>query len=208
MTEKTTPPTVSGPELNGEPPDKPKLDPYDPANLRANAAANIEVETVLTTVPVRKPKRTDFVRTHPDPAYTVDMYCLERDTGMDRETYMVLPEVQHLVLEELRLTRIITAINRRGTPFLWPIRLPVEGSDRNRRVAETAMLAAEQAKQLWVRVLWNADISGYSMQRAKGDIGEPQWPDKSMRDLLEIAFRHYLIDRPDHPVIRELAGEL
>ena len=46
------------------------------------------------------------------------------------------------------------------------------------------------------------------MQRAKGDIGEPQWPAKTMRDLLEIGFRNYLIDRPDHPVIRELAGEL
>ena len=46
------------------------------------------------------------------------------------------------------------------------------------------------------------------MCRAKGDLGEPQWPDKSFRDLLEIAFRCNLIDRPDHPVISELAGEL
>jgi hypothetical protein len=207
MSEKTTPATSSAPELNGEVP-KSKPDPFDPENLRINAAAGIEVETVLTTILVQKPKRTDFIRVHPDPAYTVDMYILERDTGMDRQTYMVLPEVQHLVLEELRLARVIAYINRRGTPFLWPLRLPVEGNDRNRRVAETALLCAEQAKTLWVRVMWNPDISGYSMQRAKGDIGEPQWPDKSMRDLLEIGFRHYLIDRPDHPVIRELEGEL
>ena len=46
------------------------------------------------------------------------------------------------------------------------------------------------------------------MFRAKGDLGEPQWPEKSFRELLEIAFRSYLIDRPDHEVIRELAGEL
>jgi hypothetical protein len=206
MAEKLIPPTVSDAELNGEA--KPKFDPFDPANLRANAAANIDVETVLTAVPVKKPKRTDFVRVHPDPAYTVDMYTVEREVGMDRETYMVLPEVQHLVLDELRLTRVITAINRRGTVFLWPIRLPVEGTDRNRRSAETALQAVEQAKSLWVRVQWDSDISGYTMQRARGDIGEPQWPDKSMRDLLEIAFRSYLIDKPDHPVIRELAGEI
>lgn len=206
MAEKLTPPTISGADLNGEA--NPKFDPFDPANLRANAATNIEVETVLTTVPVRKPKRTDFVRVHPDPGYQVDMYTLEHEVGLDRETYMVLPSVQHLVLEELRLTRLYTAINRRGTVFFWPIRLPVEGNDRNRRSADTALQAAEQAKSLWVRVMWDADLSGYSMQRAKGDIGDPQWPDKSMRDLLEIAFRSYLIDREDHPVIRELAGEL
>lgn len=206
MAEKLTPPIISDAELNGEA--KPKFDPFDPSNLRANVAANIEVETVLTTVPVRKPKRTDFVRVRPDPAFQVDMYTLEHEVGMDRETYMVLPSVQNLVLEELRLTRLYTTINRRGTVFFWPIRLPVEGSDRNRRSADTALQAAEQAKKLWVRVMWDSDLSGYSMQRAKGDIGEPQWPDKSMRDLLEIAFRNYLIDREDHPVIRELAGEL
>jgi hypothetical protein len=136
------------------------------------------------------------------------MYVLEREDAMDRETYMVFPEVQHLVLEELRLARVITYINRRGKLFLWPIRLPVEGNDRNRRIAETALRCAEEAKTLWVRVMWDGDIGAYTMHRAKGDIGEPQWPDKSMRDLLELGFRHYLIDRPDHPVIRELAGEL
>lgn len=184
------------------------VDPFDPANLRINAAAGLEVESVLTTVPVRKPKRTDFIRVHPDSNYTVDMYVLEREDGMDRETYMVLPQFQSLVLEELRLARVYTYINRRGTLALWPVRLPTEGSNRNLRVAETAMRAAEEAKSLWVRVQWDADVSGYSYARAKGDIGDPQWPDKSMRDLLEIAFRLNLIDRADHPVIRELAGEL
>ena len=31
---------------------------------------------------------------------------------------------------------------------------------------------------------------------------------RGFRDLLEIGFRHNLIDGADHPVIRELAGEL
>src|SRR5262245_685767 len=114
MAEKAAPPTTSDPQSNGEVP-QPNLDPFDPMNLRINAAANIEVETVLTTVPIRKPKRTDFIRVHPNPAYTVDMYILEREDGMDRETYMVLPEVQSLALDELRLARVVTCINRRGT---------------------------------------------------------------------------------------------
>ena len=52
------------------------------------------------------------------------------------------------------------------------------------------------------------DLGGYALFRAKGDLGEPQWPDKSFRDLIELAFRSHLIDRPDHEVVRELAGEL
>ena len=48
MAEKPTAPTVPDPELNGQAKPNP-YDPFDPANLRINAAANIEVETVLTT---------------------------------------------------------------------------------------------------------------------------------------------------------------
>jgi len=36
----------------------------------------------------------------------------------------------------------------------------------------------------------------------------PQWPDKSFRDLIELAFRHNRIDRANHPVIQRLDGEL
>ena len=122
MAEKPTAPTVPDPELNGQAKPNP-YDPFDPANLRINAAANIEVGTVLTTVPVRKPKRTDFIRVHPDPAYTVDMYVLEREDGMDHEDAVVLPEVQSLVLDELRLARVVTYVNRRGT--LRPVADPV-----------------------------------------------------------------------------------
>lgn len=143
---------------------------------------------------------------HPD--YVSDALVLERDDGLDRECFLVAPEVQHLVLPELRRTRLFTAITKRGTVFLWPIKLPSDDNDRFRRMADTALQAAEQAKTLWVKVVWNRDLGGYEMFRAKGDLGEPQWPDKSFRDLIEIAFRLNLISREDHPVIRELAGEL
>jgi hypothetical protein len=193
---------------NGEKPAETKYDPFDPKNLHMGAMADIEVEKVLTMVPVRKPDRREFVRVHRDPGYTVDTLLLERQDGIDKEWFVVAPSIQHLVLPELRRVRLYTAITRRGVVFLWPVKLPLEDTDRLRRVSETAMQAAEEAKSLWVRVPWNRDLGGYELHRAKGDLGEPQWPDKSFRDLLEIAFRHNVIDRLDHPVIKELEGEL
>jgi hypothetical protein len=204
MSEKVTPPTISSAELNGEP-KKPKPDPFDPETLRIGAGAEIGIEKVLTAVPVRKPTRNEWVRVHPD--FTVDLFLYERESDMDKESYLVTPEVQHLLASELRPVRLFVAINKRGTVFLWPIKLPGD-NDRLRRIAETALQAAEQAKDLWVRVMWSRDLGGYEMYRAKGDLGTPQWPDKTLRDLIEIAFRYNLIDREDHPVIRELAGEL
>lgn len=56
--------------------------------------------------------------------------------------------------------------------------------------------------------MWSKHLAAWEMYRAKGDLGEPQWPEKSFTELFEIAFRGHLIDRPDHEVIRELAGEL
>ena len=46
------------------------------------------------------------------------------------------------------------------------------------------------------------------MVRAQGNLDEPKWPDKSFGELLRIAFENRIIDRADHPVIRELNGEL
>jgi hypothetical protein len=181
-------------------------DPFDPETLRVDTMADIGVERVLTAVPVRRPRRNEFVRVHPD--YVLDTLLLERDSGMDKECYLVDGGIQHLVLPELRRTRLFVAITKRNTVFLWPIKLPLEGNDSGRRVADTALQGAEQAKATWVRLVWNRELGGYEMLRAKGDLGTPQWPDKSFRDLLEIAFRHHRIDRADHDVIRELAGEL
>ena len=197
------------PSMNGQDPSSTKPDPFDPQSIIINAMTDVDVEQVLTAVPVRKPKRSEFVRVHPGAEYTVPcMYLMERDTGSETESYLVAPEVQHLVSTELRQVRLLTTINKRGTVFLWPIKLPGDDSGRFRRISDTALQCAEQAKALWVKVRWDADLGGYAMQRATGNLGEPQWPDKSMRDLLELAFRHNLIDRPDHPVIREFAGEI
>jgi hypothetical protein len=191
---------------DNEPDENEPTNPFDPAVLATRGVADINVEKVLTAVPVRRPKPRQFVRVHPD--YAVDTLVLERDSGMEKECYLVDPEVEHLVLPELRRTRLHVAVTKRGAVFIWPIKLPIEGSDTGRRVFQTAIQCAEQAKTLWIRMAWSNDLGGYEMHRAKGDLGDPQWPDKSFAELLEIAFRHYRIDRADHEVIRELEGEL
>jgi hypothetical protein len=47
--------------------DPESYDPFDPARLRLSQAFGEQagVKKVLTTVPVRKPDRQSFIRTHP-----------------------------------------------------------------------------------------------------------------------------------------------
>jgi len=198
--------TEPSPSLDGEA-TAVKPDPFDPKSLRTGAMADIEVEHILMTVPVRKPKRNEFFRVCPDPDYTVDTYLLEWGDQMDRETYLVAASVQPLVQSELRPVRVFTAITKRGTVFLWPVKLPRDHHNTG-RIADADLQIAEQAKSLWVKWEWDRELGAHKMFRAKGELGDPQWPARSFRDLIEIAFRHHLIDRADHPVIRELAGEI
>lgn len=133
----------------------PDDDPFDPESHRMEPLADVEVEHILTTVPVRRPKGSrEFVRVHPE--FVVDRFLLERDTGMEKECYLVLPEVQYLVLPELRRTRLHVAVNKQGTVFIWPIKLPLEGTDNGGRLRfNSASRIAEQAKTKWVKSVWN-----------------------------------------------------
>ena len=192
--------------IHAVPGDPDPFDPFDPETLKVNALTDVDVEKILTAVPVRRPNRNEFFRVHPK--FVTDTLVLEREDGLDRETYLVLPGVQDLVVHELRRVRLFVVINKRGTLFLWAAKLPREDSDAGRRWAETALQAAEQAKTLWIKMHGNRDLGGYEIFRARGDLGEPQWPEVRVSGFDRIAFRDRLIDRSDHPVIRELAGEI
>jgi hypothetical protein len=178
-------------------------DPFDPAALRISGDAEISTERVLTAVPVRKPKRDEFFRVRAGEDYTMDALVVERDDDLDREVYVVTPGCADAVLEVARRVRLFTCISKRGPVFLWPCKLPVESSS-GRRYAEIA----QYAESTWVRMWGDRSLGGYTMVKAKGNLEEPKWPDKTFRELLRTAFENRIIDRPDHPVIRELNGDL
>ena len=70
---------------------KPEADPFDLDSLRLSQdfASAVGVKRLIKTVPVKKPSKEWFVRTHPDPAYRLQTAVLELKE--DRETYLVSP---------------------------------------------------------------------------------------------------------------------
>ena len=98
-------------------------------------------------------------------------------------------------------------VNRNGTPFLWPVRLP--GPDGkldswNTSAADAVVLAQSS----WVRVAANMDLGAYELYEAPGIDAEPKWPAEPMAELLTVAFRGKMIDSMDHPVLKRLRGEV
>ena len=60
----------------------------------------------------------------------------------------------------------------------------------------------------WIRLDRHHALGAYDAYEATGKYPEPEWGDLPLVKLLEIAFRDRFINRPDHPVLRRLRGEV
>lgn len=178
---------------------------FDPSRLRLSQdfAGSTGVKKHYTTIPVRKPGKQDFVRTHPDPGYRLETAVLELKE--ERETYLVDPSLWEELPSELTPKVLITFINRQKVLSIWPIRLP--GPDG--RIDEwnaSALEAADMARDSWTRVSANMSLGAYEIFSATGDIPAPEWPVLSFEEILKIAFKGRYIDNLEHPVIQRLLG--
>ena len=52
----------------------------------------------------------------------------------------------------------------------------------------------------------NMALGAYEIFAAEQHLSEPEWPELSMNELLEIAFKNKIINRPDHLVLLQLRG--
>jgi hypothetical protein len=188
---------------------KPEADPFDVASLRLSQdfASAVGVKTLLKTVPVKKPSKEWFVRTHPDPAYRLSTAVLELKE--DRETFLVSPNLWPLLADEKTFSPrlLVTAMNRQRVLFLWPIRLP--GTDgKIDDWSRSAMDAADEAMSQWVRVTSNMSLGAYEVAVASGAVADPVWPDVTFQEIIKIAFRDKMISDWNHPVLKRLRGEV
>ena len=194
-------PTPSGVEKASED------NPFDPSHLRLsqNFSKNIGVKKALLTIPVRKPGRQDFVRVHPNPDYRLETAVLELKE--ERETYLVDPALWPELPSELIPKVLFTTMNRQGVLSLWPVRMPGEDG-RLDEWNNSALEAAEMAKNSWIRLVANMSLGAYEVYEAAGNLPEPEWPDLDFAEILKVAFKGQYITDIDHPVIRRLLGEL
>jgi hypothetical protein len=168
-------------------------------------AENLGATKLFTSCPVRKPRNQDWVRVCPDPAYQLVGTAL-LELKEDREQYLVMPDMTPDLLGEWSPYSLFLAINRQNTLFIWPARLPaVDGKDME--WFRSGREAAERAMTRWMRLVAKMDLGAYEMLEASAAFGEPTWPTMPFEDILAVAFRDRIIDRPDHPVVKRIRGE-
>lgn len=170
---------------------------------RQDFDALVPTQRVLTRVPVARPSKQTWFRTHPDPEWFLQAYLLEWEE--DGTQFFVMPEIAIDLGAELKRVVLRTVVTAQGTASLWPIRMPnADGTDNEWFISARA--AAREAENAWIRIVANRQARGYDVFRAQADFGEPVWPAEGFEGLLKTAFAGKIIDSVEHPVVLRLLG--
>lgn len=160
-------------------------------------------QKVLTSLPVRKPKKDEWVRLHPEIHTNAYIYEVFEERGC----YVVLPSVVEPMLDLVRYVQLSLAVNYKGNPFVWPVQIPTE---RNPHAASiSAFAGADRATREWIRISWGG--KEYEVYRRRSAAAEPEWPTEisNASEMLRFASKagaFEIIDSLDHPVVRRLLG--
>lgn len=162
---------------------------------------------ILTTVPVGKPSKGRFFRTHTDDAQTMEALIYEDKEQND--LYIVSPQIGHLLESLTRRVRIYITVDRADNPFLVPVPLPDADGTRNRwhESLEKAILHGQKA---WIRINANKATGSYEVFEAtqSASIPAPTWPSEDIETLVEIAFAGKMILDESHPVVDSILGRV
>ena len=185
-----------------------KFPPFSLESLRLsqNFDEAVGVTKRLTTVPVRKPNRQEFVRVRPGDEWRLDTAVF--DYKEERESYLVAPDLWPDLSDDVTHRRLVLTMNRQGVLAIWPLKLP--GFDgRLDAWSKSALAAAELAEADWVKLQANMSLGAYEVLTGAKDLAEPIWPEGyDLEAIFDIAFKDFRIDTLDHPAIQRLHGKI
>lgn len=159
-------------------------------------------EKQITRLRVKKPHRLEWIAVSPDTEIRVMLF--ERQYEMDKEQFIVAKSAIDILREEGKPCMLYPYVTQDGVLRLWPIRLPHPDSGKLDSYSETAHDAATRYRGKWIRVAANRKESQYEVTIMKRKAAPPRFPDLSIQDMLELAFKDKIIDSLDHPAIADL----
>lgn len=177
------------------------------AKLRKKRAAAIDPEKSIghgerqqTVIPVRTPDSQWFFRCHRDPAMAVPVDILVVKGGPDEGTYFLDPDVEFPdELDQYVVPAILTrSITNDGTEFFFLAK------QSEKAPKESTRRVIREARKAWIKTKWNSVTKAYDFQYARQLRREPVWSDKTLDELLEMAFGGNFITRREHEVINSL----
>jgi hypothetical protein len=170
----------------------------DQLKVSAEGLDGIKAAQIITSLPVGKPPRSSFFRTHPDPAFWFPTAILTLEET--REIFLVMPAAMVHTMGLARSCHIVPYITVTGQCGLWPIKAGANAWN------DSARDAAARARDNWVRL--GTGQGQYDVFVAQAALPAPSWPNLTATDYLKAGFKHRLIRDNTHEVVRKLAGEI
>ena len=155
-------------------------------------------------VPVRKPKKGEWFRTPTDEKYGQTVYILQ--LGDDKEDmYCLHPDVAKALAGEatIKKKRLIPTITSQGVLIRWPLRLR-DADGKLDAWGESEMKCMSQARKGWRRMTANMGTGSYNGFTSKVALKDPKWPNKTIQELVKVAFSGRFINTLDHPILKQL----
>ena len=184
----------------------PLITPDDLANVEEfligrDFEADLGVATVPLSAAIRKPTKSEWIRTHP--TFQRSMFVLKvRDSEARGETFLLSKAVAKLVPESATAAFLVLVVNRAGALFFWPLAVPDE---RENAWHQTALKAMAEARKRWVRVVPDMNAGAYVLKTTEEPLPDPEWPtDADVEKLFGLALEKRGIRDPGHDLIKHL----
>ena len=181
--------------------------PFEPSRfaMPSTGAEEFGTRKIRSVIPVSKPGKMEWVQLldHPDFLLPGAAFLDLQDGG---RLYLVVPEIAAQLTDDVKLVKLAPGLTRQDKLFLWPCPLIPSGETPN-PWHTSHNDAFNAAKNGWIRMKSNRACGFYDIIEPEKIMPEPDWPDMSFADMLQIAFNDdHIVDRDDHPALRRLKG--
>ena len=171
------------------------------------------VETLLAALPHYKiADANDFVRLHPneDDYWSPELCFVSvpiKGTKSDM-LHLIDEEVGMRYLPAKKIQRFRLAIAAKPHDVLFLCHIPTQNLDNTWN--SSTLIACEKAKRFWLqassRKAENAEGYKIDFARDTDAFPDPNWPTRSLEELLSVTFHDCQIETDNHPALLRLIG--
>jgi len=157
-----------------------------------------------TQIPIKRRDDQTWVQFHP--TWNLRLNCIKRTA--DGSYYPVLRAALPYCKEWVKPYTFFVGITTSNTVFLLDV--PDDSDDDKgfgKSWHDSARITVIEGRKGWIRVVSNRSAGGYDIKYPEGKIGNPTWPDVTLQEILDIAFRDRIIKDGDHKLIKDLRGQ-
>lgn len=175
--------------------------------LRGVSRGNAVFRKPEPKICLARPRNEEFFQIHPD----LDQFligCVVQVAGHDGrlgDLYVLAPDVAEQCPEVGKAKILVPCALRRGGYVLWPVRYVSEGERRD-SWTESAYQIIHEHTGNWIRVQSGRGAYSCVVAQVQGD--GATWPDGGLDALYSRALKGRVIQNVNHPVLRQLRGEV